>query len=69
MCNCVNETVAKFKEMYPDAERVSYQNIELMSGKVYSTIELKLKDKKKPIEKMLLHSYCPTCGKKYEEGE
>jgi len=64
MCNCQKETEQKFREMYPDAEDI-YGQYELMSGKAYSIYTIKLPNKKKPIEKNLLHSYCPICGTKY----
>jgi ribosomal protein L33 len=65
MCNCKNVTNDKFKEMYPDAESI-YGQYEMLSGRAYSVVTIKLPNKKKPIEKLLLHSYCPTCGQKYE---
>lgn len=68
MCDCIKNTVNKFKEMYPEAENISYQNIEMLSQRVYSTVEIKLPDKKKPIERLVLHSYCPICGKKYDDN-
>lgn len=66
MCNCENTTIEKFKEMYPDAENI-YGQYEILSGRAYSVVTIKLPNKKKPVEKLLLHSYCPTCGKKYNE--
>lgn len=67
-CNCQKATEEKFKELYPDAQRISGQ-YEMLSGRAYSVIEITIPNKKKPIERLLLHSYCPTCGKKYESEE
>ena len=69
MCNCIENVTNKFKEMYPQAENIYYQNVEIMSHKTYSTIEVKMPNKKKPTERLLLHSHCPICGKKYEEEQ
>ena len=66
-CNCIKEIEAKFKELYPEAESIEYQNIEICSKRVYSTIEVKMPNRKKPVEKMLLLSYCPHCGAEYEK--
>lgn len=67
MCNCVREAENKFKELYPDAENIEYENVEMLSGKVYSTVNVTLKGKKKPKRQLLLHSYCPICGQKYDK--
>lgn len=66
MCDCKAIMMEKFKEFYPDAENVTAINYEIMSGRSYSEYEIKLSNKKKPIERLLLHSYCPHCGKPYE---
>lgn len=65
MCNCIAKAEERLRELYPTAEEVSIVNVELCSGKLYSTFEVKFPNKKKPEEKLLLHSYCPICGEKY----
>ena len=67
MCNCIKETEKRFRELYPDAEAIEYENVELLSGKVYSTVNIVAQGKKKPKKQLLLHSYCPICGQKYEK--
>ena len=66
MCNCRQETLVKLKEMYPDAEYVEGQ-YETFSGRSYSDCGIKFPDKKKPRKILLLNTYCPICGKKYED--
>jgi len=61
--------IDKFKEFYPDAENVSAINYEILSGRSYSEYEIKFPNKKKPSSRLLLHSYCPHCGKPYEAKE
>lgn len=66
MCNCIEERATQLKEkFYPNAESVSLQNVELLSGKLFSEIEIKLPNVKKPKTVNLLYAYCPFCGKPY----
>lgn len=69
MCNCKEMMTDKFREFYPDAENVTAINYEILSGRSYSEYEIKLPNKKKPINRLLLHSYCPHCGQPYEPKE
>lgn len=46
MCNCQEETNAKFQEMYPTATYIAGQ-YELFSGRAYSEISITVPDKKK----------------------
>ena len=67
MCNCIEEKAAQLKaKYYPNAENVSFQNIELFSGKLFSEIEIKLPNVKKTKTVNLLYAFCPFCGKPYE---
>ena len=68
MCKCIEQTVEQLKVvMYPDAENISFANQELISGKLFSSVEAQLPGKKKPQIVQLLHSYCPMCGEKYPD--
>lgn len=43
-------------------------NYDLISGRTYSTFEYQ--DGKRKKQQLILHTYCPTCGKPYKkEGE
>ncbi|MDD5018077.1 MAG: hypothetical protein PHO15_08280 [Eubacteriales bacterium] len=68
MCDCQQKTMDKFKEMYPEATGITGQ-YEILSGQAYSVVKVQMPGKKKPKEVLLLHSYCPTCGKKYQEDD
>lgn len=67
MCNCIQTVKEKMKEFHPDAESISFENQELLSGRLFSTLEIMIPGKKKPQKELLLHSYCPICGKPYEK--
>lgn len=69
MCDCVNQTTERLKGMFPEAESIEFVNQELLSKKLFSTVEIKVAGKKKPMKQYLLHSYCPICGHKYGEAE
>jgi ribosomal protein L33 len=63
MCNCrerVNKGVSK--ALGKEGEIINY---EMLSGRTYSTFQYQ--DGKRKKEQLILHTYCPTCGKKYEE--
>lgn len=67
MCNCIQEIQDKVRErIAPESERVSIDH-EMLSGKTYSTAFCYIPGKKKPTEKMVLHSLCPFCGERYEK--
>lgn len=68
MCDCQNRMIEKFKEMYPEATSIVGQ-YEILSGRAYSTVKVKLPNQKKEKEVLLLHSHCPTCGEKYPSTE
>lgn len=68
MCNCEREINEKFKERYPGATYIAGQ-YEMFSGRSYSTVTIHVPNKKKPIEQLLLNSYCPHCGEKYPDKE
>ena len=64
MCNCVEEFNKKFSEHLGVEGRL--ENVEMLSGKVYSTFSYRdSKDKEKT--ESILHSHCPFCGKSYKE--
>jgi hypothetical protein len=71
MCNCIKELEEKlktnYKSDYPELENAKLINVEVLSGRIYSTVEIHIKGKKKPITQYILHSHCPICGKKYDE--
>ena len=70
MCNCNKEMCDKIKaKLYPEAEHVSDQSRELLSGRTYSEFEITLPERKKPEIINVLHSYCPHCGERYEAKE
>ena len=67
MCDCWRDIKEGLKEKhFPDAESISNMNLEYLSGRTFSTYEVKLPGKKKPKTVPVLHSYCPHCGKKYD---
>ena len=65
MCNCVKEVEEKLSNKLGKQGKIV--NIELMSNRTYSTF--KYQDGKRNKEMLILHSYCPHCGKKYEEEQ
>ncbi len=63
MCNCIIMTEAMILGKHGmDGQIV---NVELLSGRTYSTFQYK--DGKKNKTQMILHSYCPFCGQKYQK--
>jgi len=63
VCNCRKITNARTVELLgKEGEIVDF---ELLSGRTYSTF--KYKDGKRNKAQLILHSYCPFCGQKYEE--
>lgn len=62
MCDCVKQAKEKFKEMFPEAEKVEF------ASQLFSTVKVKMPGRKKPTAHILLHSHCPMCGKKYGEA-
>ena len=70
MCDCLQKMNDKIKDkLHPNAEHISVNNLEYMSGKLFSTFEVSLPDKKKPIKVNVLYSNCPFCGEPYGKTE
>lgn len=69
MCNCMQTVQEKIRErVMPEAERVSIDH-EMLSGRTYSTAYCTIPGKKKRVEKLILHSFCPFCGEKYDKED
>lgn len=68
MCNCYNEMREKIKErIFPDATFIFNMDMDLLSGRTLSHYEVTIPGKRKKEEIVVGHSYCPHCGKRYEE--
>jgi len=67
MCNCIKEMLSKTREKFPGCEKVSFDNMELLSGKIFSDVSVTMPGAKKPRTFHILHTFCPICGKRYEE--
>lgn len=66
-CGCIERIQNGMRERYyPDAEHVFVAR-EMLSGKTYSTLTVRLSGKKKEIEVPIFHSFCPWCGERYSE--
>ena len=65
MCKCVKELNEKVSKQFGKEGYIVNQDI--LSGKIYSTFEYQ--DGKRTKVRLILHSYCPICGKKYDEEE
>lgn len=63
MCDCRQTVNKKISELLGKEGQIV--NFDLMSGRTYSTFEYQ--DGRKKKQQLVLHSYCPTCGEKYEE--
>lgn len=63
MCNCIQEVSKKLSEKVGTVGEIT--NVELFSQTIYSTFEYKQGKKKKSI--LVMHTFCPICGKKYGE--
>lgn len=69
MCNCKEEFCNQILKIMPNAESAIIANTELLSGRTYSMAKVTVNGRKKPIEQLILNSYCPFCGKPYKESE
>lgn len=67
MCDCKKLVSDRIHGLVPEADHVSIEH-EMLSGKTYSTAYCYIPGKKKPSEKMILHSFCPFCGEKYDKA-
>jgi hypothetical protein len=63
MCDCRKQINQKVSETL--GKEGSIVNYEMISGRTYSIFEYQ--DGKRKKQQLILHTYCPTCGKKYEE--
>lgn len=82
-CNCISnlesqapkEMAEFFKAKYKSniAGKPELKNISIRFGRnsasvvTNSTLLVKLAGRKKPVEQVVINSYCPFCGKKYPE--
>lgn len=70
-CRCVYEIQDKIKKAL-GVDNGVISNKDIMSGRTYSTFQYNEPPKKeggrpKKKEQLMLHSYCPYCGKEYKE--
>jgi len=65
MCDCEVRVKAELQKLYTGATDILGQ-YELLSGRSYMEYEITMPERKKPRTKMVLHSYCPHCGQKYD---
>jgi hypothetical protein len=63
MCNCRKELDKKISELLKTEGQIV--NFDLISGQTYSDFEYKVGKKTK--RQLLIHTYCPFCGKRYNE--
>jgi len=62
MCNCRKELDEKISKLLETEGQIV--NFDLISGQTYSGFEYKVGKRTK--KQLLVHTYCPFCGKKYE---
>ena len=66
-CGCIDRIQDEMRERYyPDAEYI-FIDREMLSGKTYSTLTVRLPGKKKEKEVSIFHTFCPWCGVRYSE--
>jgi hypothetical protein len=65
MCRMENEIKNHF---HPEAEYMNGQ-YEMLSGRGYMNFSYKIPSRKSEKTMMVLFSYCPFCGKSYQEEE
>jgi len=65
VCNCKEITEATISEKAGIEGKIV--DFEFFSGKTFSRFEYK--DGRRSKTLMILHTYCPFCGQKYEKGE
>ncbi len=63
MCDCVQKLKDNLKNSDISYQRVSFMNLELISGKPYFEFQAIIEGKKKPKIINVLTSYCAFCGK------
>lgn len=69
MCNCDKEMTAKLKvKLYPEATSIWNVDRDILSGRTLSHYEITVPGKKKPKQILIGHSFCPYCGRQYEEA-
>lgn len=73
-CNCIEKGTAKIKEEFEKKyqlegkiECVELQTTLIRDGSnlivaTYSDVEIKVRDHRKKIKTVLVHSFCPVCG-------
>lgn len=69
MCKtCRDQVLERLKEMYPEGD-LCFQNVELLSNKLYDTVEHTYAKGKRTVKKQILISggYCSKCGGKLAE--
>lgn len=66
-CDCRKKLEEKLAANFPEAA-IDY---ELLSGKTFSFFRFKQRHRNQLIERktFIFHSYCPWCGKPYDEPE
>jgi len=62
-CECMEMTIQRLKEFYPNYTHVYFNDIELLSGGLTNAVTIEMGKKKNYL--IVKHAYCPFCGKKY----
>lgn len=69
MCKCRFEAMEKIREnMLPEAESISLDHVEMLSGRTYDTASVRMPGQKKEKKINVLHQFCPFCGEKYPDA-
>jgi hypothetical protein len=62
-CKCISEIEIALAKHFK-ADKVEFQEINLMNGQTFNNTHIFFKGKKKPVNKIVAHTFCPFCGKK-----